>query len=405
MSTSPELNMLVQKIIGKSARVCVIGLGYIGLPTSAVLAENGFDVIGVDISQSVVDTISGGNIHISENGLQELVSRVVEAGKLTATVDMPQADVYIIAVPTPSHPDKSPDLLYVERAAEQLAVTLTKGSLVILESTVPPLCCENVVAPAIKRVCGLTAGVDFCLAHCPERVIPGKIIHELYHNDRIVGGVTPFCAKVAAALYVSFVKGEVLTTSATAAELCKLAENTFRDINIAYANELASICRKFGVEATEVIAMANRHPRVNILQPGIGVGGHCIAVDPWFLVHSAPEIAQLIQTARQVNDARPAQVALEIIEAAGSVGTIILLGLAYKPNVDDLRESPAVQVAALVAEKWAGQVLVVEPHVNELPKPLAGYHHMKLVDLDTAMSSGGYVKVLVAHNEFAGIAG
>lgn len=401
MTVARVQSTLVQKINQKSAHVCVIGLGYIGLPTSAVLATTGFGVVGVDISPTVVQTISSGQIHIAENGLQAIVARVVADGKLTATTEMPQADIYIIAVPTPSHPDKSPDLRFVERASEQLAATLTKGALVILESTVPPLCCESVVAPAIERVCGLKAGVDYHLAHCPERVIPGKIIHELYHNDRIVGGVTPECAEMAATLYESFVKGEVLTTSATAAELCKLAENTFRDINIAYANELASICRKFGVDAKEVIAMANRHPRVNILQPGIGVGGHCIAVDPWFLVHSAPEIARIIRTAREVNDSRPAQVAEEIIQSAVPGKAIVLLGLAYKPDVDDLRESPAVQVAAMLAEQWPGQVLVVEPHVNELPRDLSDYGNLLLVDLQTALTSGGYVRVLVAHSEFA----
>lgn len=405
MTVVSAQDTLLRKIKEKSAHVCIVGLGYIGLPTSAVIAETGFRVTGVDLSPKVVEMISKGQVHIGENGLQELVADVVSHGKLSASTEIPQADVYIIAVPTPSFEDKSPDLRFVERASEQVGGVVQKGSLVILESTVPPMCCETVVAPAIERTCGLKAGQDYCLAHCPERVIPGKIIHELYHNDRIVGGVTPECAQAAAALYRSFVKGEVITTSATAAEMCKLAENTFRDINIAYANELANICRKFGVDAYEVIAMANRHPRVNILQPGIGVGGHCIAVDPWFLVHSAPEIATLIRTAREVNDARPAQVADEILQHASLYDSeqIVLMGLAYKADVDDLRESPAVEVAQRVAEKWAGEVLVVEPHVSNLPSSLSKHSNIRLVDMDTARASSGYKRILVKHTAFSAV--
>lgn len=379
----------------------VLGLGYIGLPTAATLAQAGYSVRGFDISREVVGTINGGSPHIVEHGLNQLVAEAVRSGRLVASTELAPCDVYIVAVPTPIHPDKTPDLDAVRAATETVVRVLAPGQLVIVESTVPPRTCLDVVLPILESGSGLRHG-DFHLAHCPERVLPGRILEELIANDRIVGGVTPEATRGAASLYASFVKGEILETDVTTAEACKLMENTFRDVNIALANELASMCADFGIDAAEAIRLANRHPRVFVHQPGIGVGGHCIPVDPWFLVHAAPAKARLVATARAINDARPERVVDRILalDPSGSA-RLALLGLAFKPDVDDLRESPAVEIAAAVAR--ARPVVVVEPHIDALPPPLLPCSHIALRELDAAVAECDTLVVLVRHQAFAAL--
>jgi UDP-N-acetyl-D-mannosaminuronic acid dehydrogenase len=384
--------------------VQIIGLGYIGLPTAAVMAHAGIHVHGVDISQRAVDAINAGQIHIHEDGLLEVVKSAVEAGLLQASTTPSHANVHIIAVPTPINPDKSPDLSYVESASRSIATVLRRGDLVILESTVPPRTCLDVVGPILKELTGLSHETDYDLVHCPERVIPGRILHELVHNDRIIGGTTLRATQRAKQLYVSFVQGELLETDATTAETCKLMENTFRDVNIALANEFAAISERIGINVQEAIKMANHHPRVNIHQPGIGVGGHCIPVDPWFIIHSAPDVSPLLRQARQINDAKPHQVAARLLEATRKWGgPLALLGLAYKPNVDDFRESPAMEVALEVARAHQEQVLIVEPFASSLPLELAGFTHLKLVSLEEALEQAKIAAVLVEHSAFQAI--
>jgi UDP-N-acetyl-D-mannosaminuronic acid dehydrogenase len=381
--------------------VQIFGLGYIGLPTAAVMARAGIHVHGVDISQRAVDAINAGQIHIHEDGLLEVVKTSVEAGLLQASTAPSQANVHIIAVPTPINPDKSPDLSYVESASRSIATVLRRGDLVILESTVPPRTCLDVVGPILKELTGLAHETDYDLVHCPERVIPGRILHELVHNDRIIGGTTIRATQRAKQLYASFVQGELLETDATTAETCKLMENTFRDVNIALANEFAAISERIGINVQEAIKMANHHPRVNIHQPGIGVGGHCIPVDPWFIIHSAPDVSPLLRQARQINDAKPHQVAARLIDATQKWGgPLALLGLAYKANVDDFRESPAMEVALEVARHHREQVLIVEPFASNLPTELAEYTHLKLVSLEEALEQAKIVAILVEHSAY-----
>lgn len=391
-----------------SKTIAVYGLGYIGLPTSLAFAHAGHRVAGVEVNEATVEALNEGRVHIYEEGLDEYYREARETGRFSASLQPTPAEVHLIAVPTPVGADRRADLSYVEAASRTIGSVLKKGDLVVLESTVPPRTCLDVVAPAIQAVCGLVHGEDYDLAHCPERVIPGLILIELFKNDRIVGGTTPAAAARAAELYRDFVTGEIFQTDTTTAEAVKLMENTFRDVNIALANELKSICLSIGADPADAIRLANRHPRVNIHSPGIGVGGHCIPVDPWFLAQAAPDLARLIVTARGVNDARPLEVAAQLLRhtAKRQAGTLCLLGLAYKPDVDDFRESPAVQIVATIAQAHPGKVLVVEPYTQELPEELSGYSNVQLVPLEEGLAQADLVAGLVAHRDFkeAGVA-
>ena len=389
--------------------VCVIGLGYIGLPTAAIIARANCPVTGIDVSSHVVDTINRGEIHIEEVDLDGLVRGVVQRGTLRASTQIVPADVFVIAVPTPFAKDgqHTPDLSYVMAAATEVAGVLKKGDCVILESTSPVGTTEAMrdliagLRPDLKLP-GLTGETpDVAIAYCPERVLPGRILEELTHNDRSIGGITPRCARKALAFYKLFVRGTCVTTDARSAEMTKLVENSFRDVNIAFANELSMIADKMGLDVWEVIRLANRHPRVNILQPGPGVGGHCIAVDPWFIVHGAPEESRIIRAAREINDAKMHHVlarASALIEANPGV-PVACLGLAFKANIDDFRESPARYVAASLARSFGDRIRVVEPYAAALPKEFDGTG-AELVDLDTALETCGVHIVLVDHDVF-----
>lgn len=375
-------------------RICVLGLGYIGLPTASLLATKGFTVHGVDVTQRVVDTINAGSIHIVEPDLDVLVRAAVSSGNLAASLEPAPADVFIIAVPTPFKGDHEPDLSYVDAATDALAPFVEEGNLVILESTSPVGTTERVAERLAGRRPEL-AGKVF-VAHCPERVLPGRILRELVDNDRVVGGIDHASTQTAADFYRTFVSGEVLETTARTAEMCKLVENSFRDVNIAFANELSLLCHELGINVWELIGLANRHPRVSILQPGPGVGGHCIAVDPWFVVHSAPELTPLIRTARGVNDDKKDWVVERVLEKANRFRdpVVACLGLAYKPDVDDLRESPALVIHdQLRAKLGAAQVLAVEPNLDASDE-------RSLTSLDEALERADVVVGLVAHREF-----
>ena len=394
--------------------IAVVGLGYIGLPTAAVFASSGCNVIGIDVDADVVNTINAGRIHIVEPSLADLVKSAVEAGRLRASTAAEAADAFLIAVPTPFKGAHEPDLQYVAAAVRSIAPHLRRGNTVILESTSPVGATERVaawLAEARPDLCFPTAEADgpadVHIAYCPERVLPGNIIAELVTNDRVIGGMTPRCSEAAAEIYRAFVKSDCIFTTARTAEMCKLAENSFRDVNIAFANELSMICDEQSIDVWDLIALANRHPRVNILQPGPGVGGHCIAVDPWFIVCSNPDMARLIRTAREVNDYKPTWVIDKVHEAADRIGaarpsgppvTIACLGLAFKPNVDDLRESPSVKICSQLAASSLYRVLAVEPHIRTLPTALLG--NAELVDLATAVRDADIILLLVDHAEF-----
>jgi UDP-N-acetyl-D-mannosaminuronic acid dehydrogenase len=346
-------------------KICIIGLGYIGLPTAAILARRGYDVHGVDVRSNVVDTINRGEIHIHEPGLAEVVEEVVRAGRLRASTTPCAADVFFICVPTPFHADKSPDLSYVRAASEAIRPYVQRGNLIILESTSPPKTTEETVVPlAVPE--GFKVGEDVFVAYCPERVLPGRILIEAVENDRIVGGVTPACTQVVQQFYETFVTGEVLATNAVTAEITKLTENAFRDVNIAFANELSMLADHLGADAFEIIELANRHPRVNVLKPGPGVGGHCISVDPWFLVHAAPNHSSLIQTARRVNDSKPQFVVEQVLTLAGQFESPVIgcLGLSYKPDVDDFRESPSLEIVHRLQQARVGEVVACDPYAS-----------------------------------------
>lgn len=338
----------------KFETICVLGLGYIGLPTASTFATAGVRVVGVDTNPSIVNCLQNGEIHISEPGLGELVKAAVKSRNLTISAKPVAADAFIIAVPTPFYDEKKADLAYVRAAAESIVPVLQKGNLVVLESTSPPLTTQDILIPILEKS-GLTAGQDFCLAYSPERVLPGQILRELIENARVIGGINPQSAQAGKELYRIFVKGEIITTTATTAEMVKLMENTYRDINIAVANEFARLSDRFGIDVWEAIRIANLHPRVKILNPGPGVGGHCISVDPWFLVEAAPDITPLIRTARLVNDSQPQFVVQKLTSILGDLAgkKIAALGLAYKPDVDDLRESPAIEVVEELAAAGA----------------------------------------------------
>ena len=393
-------------------RVSVIGLGYIGLPTAAVIARAGMHVDGVDVSQAVVDTINRGEIHIEEVDLDGLVQGVVQRGLLRASTEVAPADVFVIAVPTPFHKDgqHTPDLSYVLAAAGNLAKVLKPGDTIILESTSPVGATEQVrdaIASARPDLAlpGLTGGTpDVAIAYCPERVLPGRILEELTHNDRSIGGITPRCARKALTFYKRFVRGTCVTTDARSAEMTKLVENAYRDVNIAFANELSLVADAMGLDVWQVIRLANRHPRVNILSPGPGVGGHCIAVDPWFIVHGAPQETPLIRTARGVNDGKIHHViarATALIEG-NPQARVACLGLAFKANIDDFRESPARLIAATLARRYGERVRIVEPYAAELPREFAGTG-AALIDVDTALEDCDVLIALVDHDVFKSV--
>jgi len=389
----------------------VIGLGYIGLPTSAVLANHGIVVKGVDINEQTVASINAGEVPIVEPDLDAAVAGAVARGTLTAQVGVPEADVFMVAVPTPFRDGHQPDLSYVEQATRSLAQVLRGGELVILESTSPPGTTEQMSVwlaeerPDLRFPHDHPDDPEVLVAHCPERVLPGRIMLELVTNDRLVGGLTPECARRAAELYRVFCRGDVIITDAASAEMAKLVENSFRDVNIAFANELAAVCEQLNLDVWEVIALANKHPRVNVLNPGPGVGGHCIAVDPWFIVASAPEHSRLIRTAREVNDARPAHVARRVSYSVEQGAVVACLGLAFKADIDDLRESPSVEVVRLLgAARPDLTILAVEPHVERLPEPLESQAGVSLVSVETALDKSECVVLLVDHAEFRALA-
>jgi UDP-N-acetyl-D-mannosaminuronic acid dehydrogenase len=391
-------------------KVAVLGLGYIGLPTAAVIARTGADVLGVDVTKSVVDTVNSGKVHIEEVDLDGLVSGVVARGNLRASMQIEPADVFVIAVPTPFGEDHAPNIGYVLRAATTVATVLKAGDVVILESTSPVGTTEKVrdllaeLRPDLKVPGRCADSPDIAIAYCPERVLPGRILVELIDNDRVIGGITPRCARKALAFYRRFVRGACVTTTSRAAEMTKLTENAFRDVNIAFANELSRIADTMEVDVWEVIRLANRHPRVNILSPGPGVGGHCIAVDPWFLVNADKANTPLIRTAREVNDGKVDYV---IERAAAMIADhpgmqVACLGLAFKANIDDFRESPALKVAAALAERFGDRIHVVEPYADRLPKEFDGTA-ARLTDIDTAIETCGAMIVLVDHDVFKSV--
>lgn len=386
-------------------QICVIGLGYIGLPTAAIFASKKIKVIGVDVSQDVVNTINEGKIHIIEPNLDILVKKVVSEGYLSADTKPCESDVFIICVPTPfKGTNHEPNIDYIKNATKALSKVLKKGDLIILESTSPVGTSEKISQWISQERQDLlcphenSQNADVFIAHCPERVLPGKILNELVENDRIIGGISSKCTQKAIDLYKIFVKGECIGTNARTAEMVKLTENSSRDVQIAFANELSLLCDKMDIDVYELIHLANYHPRVNILQPGCGVGGHCIAVDPWFIVYDFPKLARLIHTAREVNDSKPLFVVDKIIKQAQNLNTqkIACLGLAFKPDIDDLRESPAVYIVSLLAQKGY-EVSVVEPNIKELPSNLKD--KCKLISLNEALRYDN-IALLVAHKEF-----
>lgn len=401
----------------KFETICVVGLGYIGLPTATVIASQGVKVVGLEANPTTIATINRGEVHIIEPDLDKAVKMVVEKGLLKATDTAEPADAFMIAVPTPFHGDHQPDLSYIAAACKSIAPVLQRGNLIILESTSPVGATEQMAQWLSEHRPDLSfpqhngEDSDIRIAHCPERVLPGKVLHELVYNDRIIGGMTPRCSDAATALYAIFVEGDCIVTNARTAEMCKLSENSFRDVNIAFANELSVICDRLHINVWELIALANHHPRVQILQPGPGVGGHCIAVDPWFIVSSAPEEARLIRTAREVNDAKPEWVLAAVDAAIMSANrvctdnakpiTVACLGLAFKPDIDDLRESPALEICRRLTQIPNCHVIAVEPNIAALPPMLADVATFE--DAGTAIQRADVVVVLVDHSPFKDI--
>jgi UDP-N-acetyl-D-mannosaminuronic acid dehydrogenase len=392
----PESSPSLTNFNPRDTSVCVVGLGYIGLPTASVLATKGYQVYGVDVQADVVETINQGKIHIEEPDLDILVRSAVNSGQLTAGQQPQSADVFILCVPTPIRADHSPDLSYIEQACQAIREHVRPGNLIILESTSPPRTTENLVVPAAIPD-GMTVGSDVFVAHCPERVLPGRILLEVVQNDRVVGGVTPACTAQALKFYETFVNGDVLATNSVAAEVTKLVENSYRDVNIAFANELSVLADALGIDAWEIIELANRHPRVNILSPGPGVGGHCISVDPWFLVHAQPALTTLIRTAREVNDAKPAHVVQHVVKLAGQFSSpkIGCLGLTYKADVDDLRESPSLSIVRQLREEKVGKVLACDPLLSE-----DRFQEFELYSLEHVLQHSNILVLLTDHRPF-----
>ena len=386
-------------------KISIVGLGYIGLPTAAMFASKEVDVVGFDIDKNIVETINKGKIHIVEPGLQEIVKIAVDRSFLRASLEVIPADVFIIAVPTPLTLTKTPDLSHLEDAIRKIAPVLKSGNLVVLESTVPVGTTENIanllsdLRPDLTFPNSFGTEQDVFIAHCPERVLPGNILSELQTNDRVIGGITEKCALKSKQLYEKFVNGKFLLTDIRTAEMAKLAENSFRDVNIAFANELSMLCKDFEIDVNKLIATANHHPRVNILKPGPGVGGHCIAVDPWFLVNTFGSDAKLIHEARMVNERKTEWVVTQIkvevkkFKAKHKIQPkLACLGLAFKPDIDDLRESPSLKVYRNLIQ-LGYEVFAVEPNLNSHPD-------FKLFDLKLAISQSDIVVALVAHKEF-----
>ncbi len=375
-------------------KICTVGLGYIGLPTSIMFAKHDVEVVGVDVKPEVIESLNAGKIHIEEPGLQEALEEVVAKGTFKAALQPEQADAFIVAVPTPNNDDehKSCDLNYVLSAVKNIIPFLKQGNVLIVESTIGPRSMDDHVKPLVEEA-GFEVGKDIFLVHCPERVLPGQIMHELIHNNRIVGGITPACTEAGALVYSTFVQGEIIRTDAKTAEMSKLMENTFRDVNIALANELTKVCNELDINALDVIQMANKHPRVNLHTPGPGVGGHCLAVDPYFIVAKAPETAKLISLSREINVSMPHYVvenANKLMEKAnGKVVTIF--GLTYKGNVDDIRESPAMEILELLKEEGKYEIRAFDPHVEK---------DFVIRDIEEAVNQSDLVLILTDHNEF-----
>ncbi|MGG0744647.1 UDP-N-acetyl-D-mannosamine dehydrogenase [Priestia megaterium] len=385
-------------------KVCVIGLGYIGLPTASLLASKGFQVHGVDVNEHAIALINEGKIHIYEPDLDKLVKQVVDSESLIASTIPTEADIYILAVPTPFKDNHKPDLTYVEQATKAIVPYLKQGNIVILESTSPVGTTEKIAQWILDERTDLTVGEGenrIYVSHCPERVLPGHILRELIENDRIIGGIDTESTKRTVLFYETFVTGKLLQTSARTAELAKLTENSFRDVNIAFANELSMICDELDVNVWELIDLANHHPRVNILQPGPGVGGHCIAVDPWFIVDAAPEQAKLIYTARTVNDLKPHHVIQQVREVAKDYTTprIACLGIAFKPDIDDLRESPSFDIVKQLSKENDYILHVVEPNIQQLPSALS-VKNVNLLNVEQAILDSDIVLILVDHTPF-----
>lgn len=399
----------------KPTTVSVFGLGYIGLPTATLIASCGVNVIGVDVTEHVVNSVNAGKLHIVEPELGEVLADVVHKGYLRATMTPEAADAFLIAVPTPFKDGHKPDISYIQSVAQSLAPILRQGNIVILESTSPVGTTEQLAGwlaearPDLSFPQQAGNNADVQVAYCPERVLPGQVLKELVENDRVIGGMSEKASAMAVEVYRVFVKGTLSISNARTAEMCKLTENSFRDVNIAFANELSLICDKLGIDVWELISLANRHPRVNILQPGCGVGGHCIAVDPWFIVDTTPAEARLIRTAREVNDGKPHWV-LEKVKAAIADAlahnpdkrmqdiTVACLGLAFKPDIDDLRESPAVELTQMIADLGC-RVIAVEPNINALPHRL-DEGNVNLGTLDEALTAADVTCLLVKHSEF-----
>ena len=392
-----------------NGRVAVVGLGYIGIPTAACLATRGVEVIGVDVNEATVKSVANGEVPFVEPDLSAAVSGAVAMGRLTATTEMPEADAYIIAVPTPFEEDHRADLHYVRAATEAIAPKLRGGEVVILESTSPPGTTRSIsewlaeLRPDLVLPHASEGVPDVYVAHCPERVLPGRFMIEMVTNDRVVGGITPRCADKAAAVYRVFTQGQLVISDAASAEMAKLVENAYRDVNIAFANELSLISEDLELDVWEVIRLANHHPRVNVLTPGPGVGGHCIAVDPWFIVGADPDRSRLIRVAREVNDGKPQHVAAQVVRKTERFRnpTVACLGLAYKANIDDLRESPAIEIVEAIAEAQPDlDIRVAEPHVHVLPERLAGYANVRLEPACDAIAAADIVVLMVDHDHF-----
>lgn len=378
-------------------KICIVGLGYIGLPTAAMFATHGHSIVGVDVKQDIVDSLNKGKITIEEPYLDIMVQAAVTSGNLRAQLSPEEADVFIIAVPTPINSDKTADMSYVRNAAESIVPYLREGNIVILESTSPPRTVEDLMLPILKKS-GLDIGRQLLVAHSPERVLPGKILIELVENNRIVGGINKASSEAVRDLYRTFVKGEIYLTDATTAEMCKLMENTFRDVNIALANELAKLCEKVGINAWDVIKLANKHPRVNLHMPGPGVGGHCLAVDPWFIVEKQPQLANIIKLSRITNNSMPNHVferAKSILSEIPGKKKVIILGATYKPNIDDMRESPIMELAELFEQDDAFEICIFDPHIER--------HALLSRNLEDAVSGGHLIILGVNHDAFAKI--
>lgn len=391
-------------------KVCVVGLGYIGLPTAAFIASKGVKVVGVDVNERFVKLINEGKVPFFEPGFEELLAKVVGEGNLVAQAEQVEADAYIVCVPTPFQDNHKVDTKYIRAASEALAPHLRPGALVVLESTSPPGTTEDMAKHIIELRPDLSLNDEddnaIFVAHCPERVLPGQIMEEMENNDRVIGGLTPKGTELARDLYATFCTAELLMTNATTAEMAKLTENSFRDVNIAFANELSLICDRLGIDVWELIELANHHPRVNILQPGPGVGGHCIAVDPWFIVSAAPEEAKLIKLARDVNNGKPEWVIEQVVKAleGKEKPVVAALGIAFKNDIDDLRESPSLEIVKRLGEDNPElDIRVVEPNVDELPAVLSNISNLTKQDTKEAIAAADVVLLLVNHKEFVNL--